>query len=111
MVKIIITSVVAGIHRTKVGSHPNIKLVVENDDTVMGIDPCCVCVKIPNLEDLPPQQRRLITYPKSRNPRDPRQKDQLAYEVAGKKVGNVPMNLCGLFRQLKADSKVKKIEW
>ena len=55
MVKIIITSVVAGIYRTKVGSHPNIKLVVENDDTVMGIDPCCVCVKIPNLEDLPPQ--------------------------------------------------------
>ena len=77
----------------------------------MKIDPCCVCVKIPNLEDLLPQQRRLVTYPKSQNPRDPCQKDQLAYEVAGKKVGNVPMNLCGLFRQLKADGKVKKIEW
>ena len=53
MDRINITSVVAGIYRTKVGSHPQIKLNEETDDSVMRIDP--------NLEDFPPQQQRLIT--------------------------------------------------
>ena len=39
MARIRIRSVVAGIHRTKVGSHPRIELLVEADNSVAGIDP------------------------------------------------------------------------
>ena len=39
MMKININSVIAGIHRTKVGSHPSIELRVEADDTIPDIDP------------------------------------------------------------------------
>ena len=110
MVNITITSVVAGIHRTKVGSHPSIELLVEADDTVM-VDPDCMLVRLPPLEQIPPELHRAITYPKSRNPRDPRQRDQLASDVAGKKVRKVPAKLCGLFRKLRASGQVKKICW
>ena len=111
MVNIIVTSVVGGIHRTKVGSHRDVKLLVEDDNNVAIIDPDCMVVRLPLLEDIPPVLHRAVTYPKSRNPRDPRQTDQLVCQVAGKKVGNVPSTLCGLFRRLKADGRVRKIHW
>ena len=96
MVTIIITSVVAGIHRTKVGSHNQIRLVVENDDRedVATIDSDCMLVRIPPLEESPPNLHRAVTYPRSRDPRSTRKTDQLAFEVAGRKVGNVPAGLC-----------------
>ena len=111
MVTIIITSVVAGIHRTKVGSHREIELIVENDDrdNAAGIDPDCMLVRIPPLEAIPPSLHRAVTYPRSRNPRDPSQTDQLACNVAGRKVGNVPSGLCGLFRRLQRSGQVIKI--
>ena len=107
----ITTSVVAGIHRTKVGSHPRIKLVVEDDDSVQEIDPNCMLVRHPLIHIIQPELHRDTTYPKSRNPRDPRQENQLAYEVAGRKVGNVPTKLCGLFRRMKSAKKVEEIHW
>ena len=111
MTRITIQSAIAGIHRTKVGSHPRIELMVEADNSVGEIDPNCMLVRLPPLEQLSPELHRLVTYPKSRNPKDPRRTDQLALEVAGKKVGNVPANLCGLFRKLKANGHVRKIVW
>ena len=39
VISIIVTSVVAGIHQTKDGSHWDIKFVVEDDDSMAGIDP------------------------------------------------------------------------
>ena len=53
MVTIIIT-VVTGIHRTKVGLHNQIRLVVENDDreNVATIDSDCILVRIPPLEEI-----------------------------------------------------------
>jgi hypothetical protein len=111
MVNIIITSVIAGIHKTKVGSHPTIKLLVEDDNSIPDTDPNCMLVRLPYIEDIPPSLRSLVTYPKSRNPRDSRQSDQFAFQVAGKKVGNVPANLCGLLRKLKTDRKVKGVHW
>ena len=96
MANIIITSVISGIHRTKVGSHRDVKLIVENDDAIQHIDQNCMVVRIPPIEDIPAELHRVVSYPKSRNPQDPRQTDQLIYQVAGRKVGNVPSNLCGI---------------
>ena len=53
MANIIVTSVISGLHRTKVGSHRDVKLVVENDDTVPEIDPNCMVVNVPPIEDIP----------------------------------------------------------
>ena len=36
-----ISSVIAGIHKTGVGSHRDIQLAVENDDSIRHIDPDC----------------------------------------------------------------------
>ena len=57
--KIILSSVIAGIHQTGVGSHPDIKLLVENDDDVKCIDPECVMVRHPNSENRNPVIRRV----------------------------------------------------
>ena len=48
MARIRIRSVVAGIHR-KVGMHPRIELLVETDNTVAGIDPSYMLVRLPLL--------------------------------------------------------------
>ena len=89
MNSIIITSVITGIHRTRIGSHRDVKCLVENDDTIPDIDPNCMIVKLPPIRDIPPEHHHKVSYPKSRNPRDPRQEDQLIKDVAGKKIGNV----------------------
>ena len=111
MADIVLHSVITGIHRTKVSAHRDERLMVEDDDTIPHIDPQCMLVKVPLLEDIPPELHSAIAYPKSRNPRDPRKCDQLVRETAGRKVGNVPSNLCGLFRKLKRDGQVKEIYW
>lgn len=111
MANIVVSSVITGIHRTKVSSHRDIKLLVENDDSIPGIDPDCMIVRMPLLEQIPIQSHGKIAYPKSRNPKDPRQTDQLVRDVAGKKVGNVPSSICGLFRNLKRQKRVKDIYW
>ena len=109
MADIVINSCISGLHKTKVGAHRDVKLLVENDDSVSHIDPECMLVRVPAIEDIPPELHSAVSYPKSRNPRDPRQSDQLVKETAGKKVGNVPSNMCGLFRKLKRDTQVKEI--
>ena len=47
-------------------------------------------VCMPGKEQLPEEYLNLVTYPKSRDPNNKRNKDQLKYEVVGKKVANVP---------------------
>ena len=103
-----VTSVVTGIHRTKVGSHREIELLLEKDDSIPNIDPNCMIVRFPGLEDIPQRLHNAVTYPK--NPDHKRYVDQLVKDVVGRKVGNVPANFCGLFRRLKRDGHVRKIE-
>ena len=81
MANITITSVIAGLHRTKVGSHRDVKLLVEDDNSVPHIDPNCMVVKVPQIEEIPEELHMAISYPKSRNPKDPRKNDQLVYMV------------------------------
>ena len=99
---IVINSVISGIHKTKIGANHCVELIVENDDTIPHIDSDCMVVPVPCLDDIPPALHRAIAYPKSRNPKDPRQQDQLVMQTVGKKVGNVPSNICGVLRRLKA---------
>jgi hypothetical protein len=108
---IVITSVISGIHKTKIGANRHVELRVENDNTIPDIDSNCMAVWVPSIEDIPPELHQAIAYPKSRNPKDPRQRDQLVSETAGRKVGNVPSNLCGVLRRLKEKHLVKKISW
>ena len=44
---------ISGLHRTKIGANRNARLIVENDDTISHIDPNCMLVKVPLLEDIP----------------------------------------------------------
>ena len=111
MTEIVLNSVITGIHKTKMGAHRDVRLLVENDDGIQHIDPDCMLVRVPCLEDIRPELHGAIAYPKSRNPRDPRQRDQLVRDTVGKKVGNVPSNICGLFRRLKDNREVKEIHW
>lgn len=111
MADIVVNSVISGLHKTKIGANRGVRLIVENDDSVKHIDPNCMLVRVPFLEDIPPELHGAIAYPKSRNPRDLRQTDQLVKETVGKKVGNIPANICGLFRRLKDNGEVREIHW
>ena len=62
MANIIITSVISGIHRTKVGSHRDVKLIVENDDAIQHIDQNCMVVRIPPIEDIPAELHRVVSF-------------------------------------------------
>ena len=68
-------------------------------------------VKLLPIEDIPPEFTTRCRIPKSRNPKDPRQRVQLIKGVAGKKIGNVPASISGLFRRLIREGKVKNILW
>ena len=107
--KVTLNSTITGIHRTKVGAHPDIPLIVEDDDSIPSIDPNCMLVRFPDLEDIPVHLHKAVTYPK--NPEHKRFVDQLVEDVVGKKVGNVPANICGLFRRLKRNGLVRLIQW
>ena len=104
-------SITFGETEHKVCAHRDVCLVVQEDNSVQHIDPNCIVVKVPPLEQIPPHLHYAVSYPKSHNPKDPRQHDQLVIETAGKKVGNVPSNMSGLFRMLKDNRDVKEIYW
>ena len=104
-----VNSTITGIHKTKVGAHREIALAVEDDDSIPNIDPNCMLVRFPDLEDIPQRLHKAVTYPK--NPEHKRFFDQLVEDVVGQKVGNVPANICGLFRKLKRDGLVRRIQW
>ena len=70
-----------------------VPVLVEEDDSIPHIDPNCMLVKVPALDDIPHHLHGAVSYLKSRNPQDARQTDQLVRDTAGKKVGNVPSNL------------------
>ena len=76
-----------GIYRTKVGGHKDVPLLLENDNSIPEIDPNCVVVKYPALEEIPLRLHRAVCYPK--NPESRRYEDQLVEDVSGMKVGNV----------------------
>ena len=82
MANIIINSCISGVHKTKVGAHRDVKLLVLEDDSIQHIDPDCMLVRVPLLEDIPSELHSAVAYPKSRNPRDPRQTNQLVRETA-----------------------------
>ena len=104
-----VNSVVTGIHKTQVGAHREIALLVQNDDSIPHIDRNCMLVRFPDSEEIPERLHKAVTYPK--NPDHERYIDQVAEDMVGKKVGNVPANICGLFRELKRDGLVRRIQW
>ena len=87
-----IHSAIVGLHSTGNGSHPLLLLDVEEDNLVEK-DPDCMRVVC---NYVPPQHKALVTWPA--NP-DKNRPSQLAAQIEGKKIGNVPANLCGFFRQ------------
>ena len=93
---VIRNSTISGLHATKRGSHPDIILDVMSDAT--GKDPDAMKVVVPTAGNLPPESLDKITWPK--NPARKRFADQFVRDIAGKKVGNVPANLCGVFKDL-----------
>ena len=103
---IIKDSVISGIHITKIGSHESIALNIEDDNSIQHIDPNCLKVMFP--AEVSDALLKEITYPK--NPANKRFKDQLVEDCLGKKVGNVPANLCGLFRKLVSEHYVCNIK-
>ena len=100
-------SVVTGIHITGVGSHEALALAVEKDDSIPHIDPMCMKVVCPNKVD--ECFLKAVTYPK--NPQRKRFYDQHVEDILGKKVGNVPANICKLFRRLIDNGHVQEIKW
>ena len=92
-------STITGLHATKKSCHSTIALNVVPDST--GKDPDAMKVVVPGLESLKPESLDLITWPK--NPMRKRYIDQLVRDVAGQKIGNVPANLCGAFKELLND--------
>jgi hypothetical protein len=53
-----------------------VKIHVENDNSIPDIDPNCMIVRVPQLEDIPEELHGRVSYPKSRNRNDKRQTDQ-----------------------------------
>ena len=97
MPKIVLhNSAISGLHSTKTSSHPDITLLIDADITHK--DPNAMKVVVPMLQNLPPESLEMVTWP--RNPESKRFVDQVVRDVAGKKVGNVPANLCGVFKDL-----------
>ena len=105
MAIVIKSSRITGIHRTKISSHEEVTLLVERDDSVQHIDPQCMKVMFPMFVEH--HLRDEIVWPK--NPAHKRFQDQRVRDCIGKKVGNVPANLAGLFRRILASNKVSKI--
>ena len=96
----IINSLITGLHATKNGSHPSIALevVADNSNSAQLHDRNVLKVVCPLLENIPRAMHDEVVWP--RNPASKRYEDVLVSDVAGLKVGNVPANLCGLFKEL-----------
>ena len=103
----IVNSVITGLHMTKKSSHPDIELVVLPDSTRAAYDPNCMKVVCPELTSIPNVLHDEVVWP--RNVKSRRPNDLLVRDVAGGKVGNVPANLCGLFKRLLSAGRVQKI--
>ena len=103
---VIRNSTISGLHATRTSSHPDVVLKVLPDDTTSK-DVNAMKVMVPPLNDLSEDTLNQITWP--RNPDRRRFIDQRVRDVVGKKVGNVPANLCGIFRVLLRDGLVTKI--
>lgn len=88
-------------------SHPDIPLVVVPDPSRRQYDVNCLKILCPLLRDIPSNLHKEIVWP--RNIRSGRLKDVLVSDVAGQKIGNVPANLCGLFKDLIDNRRVKSI--
>ena len=73
--RIVINSVIFGLHETRVGAQRDVRLLVEGDDSVGDIDPECMLVSAPSLEQIPPHLHNEIAYPKSRNLESSHQKN------------------------------------
>ena len=86
-------SVISGVHRTKVGPHEAMTLIVEADNSISHIDLECMKVVFP------------------KNPDHKQFKDQLVEDVLGKVVGNVTPNLCHLFHRLLERNLVRNMKW
>ena len=97
----IVSSFIVGIH-TNVGSHQEIELVVEEDDSVPNRDQDWMLVRHPERENLPHHLNYIVTYPRSQRANSQRTRDQYAFQVSGCEVGDVPAKLCGAFQSLKA---------
>ena len=104
----VVNSTISGLHITKKSSHPDIKLLVVPDSARASYDKNCLKVMCPELEQIPPELHGEIVWP--RNLKSRRPDDLLVKDVAGAKVGSVPANLCGLFKGLLDDGRVKSIE-
>ena len=88
-------SFITGLHATKCGSHPDVILnVVVDNCRYQDAD----CMKVICPEEVPKEWERLVTWP--RNPKRNRFFNQHVIDLTGLKIGNVPGNLCGLFRGL-----------
>ena len=93
---VIHNSTISGLHATKTSSHPEVTLLIGPD--VTDKDPNAMEVVVPMLQNLPLELLDMVTWPK--NPERKRFVDQVVRDVAGKKVGNIPANLCAIFKDL-----------
>ena len=104
---IVIKSTITGIHKTKMSSHEEISLRVEEFNGIPQIDPDCMRVMFPIKVDAALLDE--VVWP--RNVMRKRYSDLKVRHCLGKEVGNVPANVAGLFRRLVREKKVSSISW
>ena len=97
---------IRGYHIFKITPHKEIKLQVLKEVNNKK-DPKTMLVKMLGLEEIPVNVRDDITRPKKKT----NEKNQTVKEIAGKDVGRVPANLCGVFKDLLKSGKVTSILW
>ena len=101
-------SVISGLHMTRISSHRDVELKVVPDDDALFYDPNCMQVVCPKLENISPELHGAVVWAK--NPQSKRPHDILQSHAAGKKIGNVPANLCGLLKNLLVSGQVNAIK-
>ena len=55
----VIKSVIAGLHKTKIGANREVCLIVKNVSSILHNDPNCMLVKVPLLENIPQREYEL----------------------------------------------------
>ena len=91
---------IKGYHIFKITPHKEIKLQVLKEVNNKK-DPNAMPVKMPGLEEIPVNLHDNITRPRKKL----NEKNQTVKEIAGKDVGQVSANLCGVFRDLQKSGK------
>ena len=107
MNRIVIKSTITGIHKTKISSHEDVNMRVEEYNGIPDIDPDCMRVMFPSNVDA----ALLDEVVWLKNPQHKRFRDLKVRQCLGKEVGNVPANVAGLFRRLLQEKKVSSITW